>query len=63
MYYTTRRDIYPINLLFIEGQNKFNYAWINYYDRMLLYDRTHAKELMEKTSWLNTASIVKCMDQ
>ena len=34
LYYTPRRDIHPINLLLIECQDKFHYAWIKYYARM-----------------------------
>ena len=41
--YTKRRDIDPINLLLIEGDEKFHYTWIKNYDRLLSYDPNHPK--------------------
>ena len=41
--YTKRRDKEPINLLLIEGDEKFHYAWIKSYDRLLSHDPKHPK--------------------
>ena len=36
--YTKRHDIDSINLLLIEGDEKFHYTWIKNFDRLLSYD-------------------------
>jgi len=41
--YTKRRDIDPINLLLIEGDEKFHYTWIKNYDRLLSHDLSNPK--------------------
>ena len=43
LVYTQRRDMDPINLLLIEGEEKFHYAWIKNYDRLLTHDFTNTK--------------------
>ena len=43
LVYTKRRDIDPINLLLIEGEEKFHYAWIKNYNRLLSYDINNTK--------------------
>ena len=42
-FYTKKRDQDPINLLLIEGDEKYHYAWIKNYDRLLSYDNSHPK--------------------
>jgi hypothetical protein len=43
LVYTKRRDMDPINVLLIEGDEKYHYAWIKNYDRLLSYDNHHGK--------------------
>ena len=43
LYYTKRRDQDPISLLLIEGEDKYHYTWIKHFNRLLSYDRNHAK--------------------
>ena len=38
IYITKRRDMDPINLLLIEGDEKFHYTWIKNFNRLLSYD-------------------------
>ena len=41
--FTKRRDMDPINLLLIEGDEKSHYTWIKNYDRLLSYDYKNTK--------------------
>ena len=43
LYITKRREMDPINLLLIEGDEKFPYAWTKNYDRFLSYDTSNQK--------------------
>ena len=40
---TKRRDMDPINLLLIEGDEKSHYIWIKNYNRLLSYGPKHTK--------------------
>ena len=41
--FTKRRDMDPINLLLIEGDEKSHYIWIKNYNRLLSYGPKHTK--------------------
>ena len=43
LYISKTRDLNPINLLLIQGENKNHYTWIKNFDFLLSYDVKHPK--------------------